>query len=65
MKDTTSGYLDSTLGRDDAVHRSLREWIKLLVLPPHEVRLQQVATVAVVLKFSLQEFKMTELKLQL
>ena len=46
-------YLDSALGRYDAVHGGLRERIKLLVLSSHEVWLQKVATVAIVLKFPL------------
>ena len=46
-------YLYSALGRYDPVHWGLSEWIKLLVLSSHEVWLQKVATVAVVLKFSL------------
>ena len=46
--------LDVALGGDDAVDGGLGERVELPVVPPHEVRLQQVAAVAVVLKFTLK-----------
>ena len=46
-------YLDSTLGGNDAVHWGLSERVKFLVLPPHEIRLEEVATVAIVLELTL------------
>ena len=51
--------LDSALGGYHAVHWGLSERVKFLVLPPHEIRLEEVATVAIVLKLSLFNRKKT------
>ena len=51
----SESYLNSALCCDNSVHRSLGEGIKLLVLSPHEVWLEEVAAVTIVLKLALTE----------
>ena len=45
--------LNTALGCNDAIDWCFGEGIELLVVPPHEVWLEQVSAVAVVLKFTL------------
>ena len=45
--------LNTALGCNDAIDRCFGEGVELLVVPPHEVRLEQVPAVTVVLKFTL------------
>ena len=58
MQYSTTQYsadLHGALRGDHAVHRGLGEGVELLVLPPHEVWLQQVAAVAVIFELALNK----------
>ena len=46
-------HFDRALRRDDPVHGRLGERVELLVVPPHEVGLEEVAAVPVVLELAL------------
>ena len=48
-------YLNRALCCDDTVYRSLGEGIELFILSPHEVWLEEVAAITIVLKLALTE----------
>lgn len=47
---THTQYLDLDSISHDAIHYVLSEGVKVFVCAPHELRLEQVATVAVILE---------------